>query len=371
MDHVRIAVLDAYDRVCAFMDNQALKALHYYDDELHSYLEGAANTYCFKAGAKHEDSACLEEGNKLAFCYNDRDYYLNIMKVVRTEYVVEVVAYSLSFELLNEQKEAYKASRAMSFAEYLAVIDYEKTVVLGINEVSDKRIMHEWTGTETILARLFSLANVFGAEAEFVPVLNNDHSLNRIIMNVYKQHDSECQGIGSRRTDFVLRYGVNVRGITKTSDITELYTAIRPFGRNGLTVTSLDKAEYDVDGKLEYSSPRGNRNVLAVQARDRFPSNLMSKESDRYIAKIWEYDTDNVNLLYGRALAELKKLCVPKASYEVDGYFDTDIGDTVVIEDEEYNPPLYLQARVTEQVRSFTDPTRNKTTFDNFTELQP
>lgn len=370
MNCIRIAVLDTYDRVCAFMDNQAPKALHYYDDELHSYLEGAANTYCFKAGAKHEDSVCLEEGNKLVFRYGGRDYYLNIMKVVRTEYVVEVVAYSLSFELLNEQKEAYKAPRAMSFAEYLAVIDYEKTVTLGINEVSDKKIMHEWTGTETILARLFSLANVFEAEAEFVPVLNNDHSLNRIVMNVYKRHDGECQGIGARRTDLVLRYGVNVRGITKTSDITELYTAIRPFGRNGLTVTGLDKAEYDVDGKLEYASPKGNRNILAVQARDRFPSNLMSKESDRYIAKIWEYDTDNVNMLYGRALAELKKLCVPKVGYEVEGYFDTGIGDTVVIEDEEYNPPLYLQARVTEQVRSFTDPTRNKTTFDNFTELK-
>ena len=40
------------------------------------------------------------------------------------------------------------------------------------------------------------------------------------------------------------------------------------------------------------------------------------------------------------------------------------------IEDDEYNPALYLEARVTEQIRSFTDPTRNKTTFDNFHELQ-
>ena len=75
-------------------------------------------------------------------------------------------------------------------------------------------------------------------------------------------------------------------------------------------------------------------------------------------------------MLYGQALAELKKLSDPQVSYEVDGYFDTAIGDTVNIVDEAYNPPLYLNARVTEQIRSFTDPTQNKTTFSNFRELQ-
>lgn len=371
MDNIRIAILSTHDRVCAFMDNEAPEALHYYKDELHSYLEGAANTYYFETSARHEDSAYLAEGNKLSFRYNGKDYYLNIMKVVRTEYVVEVSAYSLSFELLNEQKEAYRATKAMRLSEYLNVIDYEKTVVLGVNEVSGKSIQHEWTGTDTLLARLFSLVNVFDAEAEFLPVLNEDYSLNKIVLNVYKKHDEECQGIGTNRTDFVLRYGKNVKGVAKTSDITELYTAIRPFGRDGLTITSLDKKEYDAEGKVEYFSPSGNRNIMAIQARDRFPSNLFSKESDRYIVKVWECDTDNVNVLYGRALAELKKLCVPKVSYEVDGYFDTNIGDTVTIADEEFVPPLYLQARVTEQVRSFTEPTRNRTTFDNFKELQP
>ena len=77
-----------------------------------------------------------------------------------------------------------------------------------------------------------------------------------------------------------------------------------------------------------------------------------------------------MNVLYGNALSELKKNCVPQVEYEVSGYFDTDIGDTVQIEDDEYNPALYLEARVTEQIRSFTDLTRNKTTFDNSHELQ-
>lgn len=369
MERVRIAVLDAYDNVLAFMDNGAPKALHYYEDELHEYLKGTANTLTFCAGAKHEDAQYLVEGNKLSFLYRDKEYYLNIMHARRDELEVEVTAYSLSFELLNEEKEKYAATEAKTFAQYLEIFDSEHIITLGNNEVSDKSIKYEWEGSSTLLARLFSLATVFSAEAEFIPQLNDNYSLKAIVMNAYKEHTDEIQGIGVNRNDIVLRYGKNVTGITKTSDITGLYTAIRPFGRDGLTITDLDKAEYDADGNLEYSSPAGNNNILAPQARDRFPSNLWSAK-DRYIAKIYEYDTDNVNTLYGNALAELKKNCVPQVEYEVSGYFDTDIGDTVQIEDDEYNPALYLEARVTEQIRSFTDLTRNKTTFDNFHELQ-
>ena len=370
MEYVRIAILSAYDKVCAHMDNEAAEALHYYNDELTEYLKGTAATYTFSANAQHSDSQYLVEGNKIAFRKNEKDYYMNIMHVERDEYEVAVEAYSLSFELLNEQRGAYKAASAMSFEEYLAVFDPEHVITLGTNEVSEKRITNEWTGEDTILARLFSLATVFSAELEFLPELNDNYSLRRIVMNVYQEHSDTTQGVGQRRTDLTLRYNQEISGITKISDITELYTAITPTGRDGLTLASLDKTEYDAEGKVEYRKPAGSTHLYAVQARDRFPSNLMANENERYIGVNWEYDTDNVETLYGQALAQLKKNCVPKVSYEVEGYFDTNIGDTVTIADESFNPELYLEARVTEQHRSFTDPSGNKTTFDNFKELQ-
>lgn len=370
MEYVRIAILSTYDKVCAFLDNKAKKSLHYYDDELVEYLKGTASTLTLTATARHPDSQYLVEGNKLSFKYRDRDYYMNIMHVERDEYEVTVEAYSLSFELLNEQRGAYSAAEAMSFTEYMSVFDPEHTVTLGINEVADKSITHSWEGEDTILARIFSLATVFSAEVEFLPELNDNYSLKRIVMNVYKEYSDTAQGVGQRRSDLTLRYGKDISGITKISDITELYTAITPVGRDGLTVASLDKTEYDADGNVEYRSPLNSTHIYAVQARDRFPSNLMANENERYIGVNWEYDTENVNTLYGQALAQLKKNCVPKISYEVNGYFNTNIGDTVTIADESFNPVLYLEARVTEQHRSFTDPTQNKTTFDNFKELQ-
>ena len=370
MEDVRIAILTTHDKVCAFMDNGTPDALHYYDDELHEYLEGSAYTYSFTVSAKHEDSVFLTEGGKIAFVYRGKDYYLNIMKIVRDEYEIEVEAYGLSLELLNEYTGEYSAPKAMSFTEYITAFNFANILTIGVNEVSDKRITNEWTGDATILARLFSLANVFGAEIEFVAKLNDDFSLKEIVLNVYREHDDDNQGIGEARQDITLRYGINVDGIQKTSDISDLYTAIRPTGKDGLTITSLDKVVKDDDGNVLYKSPKGTIEILAVQACEQFPSNLLSSTTDRYICALYSYDTDNVETLYGQALAELKKNCVPQVTYEIEGYFDTNIGDTVPVEDDEYKPTLYLDARVTEQIRSFTDPTKNKTTFSNVIERQ-
>ena len=369
MSSVRIAILDNHDQVQAFLDNIAPGALHYYDDELHQYLKGSTYTYSFVCSAVHEDSQYIIEGNKISFIKEQRGYYLNIMHVEKDEHEISAKCYGLVFELLNEVTGAYAAASAMTFAQYLSVFDPEGTVVLNVNEVSDRAITNEWTGTETVLARLYSLANVFEAEIEFIAELNDDYSLKRITANVYREHSDEYQGMGQNRTNFTLRYGKEIAGIRKTSDVTNLYTAIRPTGTDGMQITSLDKIEYDDKGNIEYKSPSGDNCIRAVQARDRYPSNLAKKE-DGYIVRLWNYDTDNINMLYGQALSQLKKMCEPEISYEISGTIDVNIGDTVRIVDEEYIPPLYLSARVTEQVLSFTDSARNKTVFDNAMELQ-
>lgn len=371
MENVRIAILNAYDNVLSYLDNNSDDAMHYCKDELHTYLTGSAYTFSFTTLQIYDDSKHLVVGNKLAFRYKNKDYYCNIVNTEIDGKHVKITSYGLSFELINEETGAYKSNGAMSFNDYIKAFNFEdQTFEIGLNEVSDKRITHEWEGTETVLARLFSLANVFDAELEFLPQLNDDYSLKNIVMNVYRKHDIDVQGMGKDRRSEVIRYGYSIKNITKTSDITELYTAIRPTGKDGLTLAGINKQEYDSNGNLEYSSPSGTIEILAPQARDRFPSNLMSGLNDRYIAKVWSYETDNVNTLYGQALAQLKKNCVPKTSYDIDGYIDANIGDTFTIEDTEYKPVLYLEARITEQIISFTDQTRNKTTFDNFKEVQ-
>lgn len=367
MNEIRIAILNPHDRVLAFLDNTHRNSMHYWNDELHEYLQGTANTYAFTVSSKHEDAAYIVEGNKVAFVYNGKDYYLNIVHVEKDEFTVTATAWSLSFELINENVGAYKSESAMSFEEYVTAFDPERTVRIGINEVSDKRISNEWTGEATVLSRLFSVANVFDAEIEFQTVLNDDYSLKEIVMNVYRERSDNNTGVGEFRGDIKLRYGKNVTGIRKESSIENLYTGIRPTGKDGLTIQGIEKEELDENGVVEFYTQ--GPDIRAPQARDRFPSNLINKE-DGYIFMPKSYDTDNKDKLYSMALSDLKTASEPSVTYDVTGYFDTAIGDTVEIEDEEYVPTLYLSARVSEQVRSFTNPQANKTVFTNFKEQQ-
>lgn len=366
MDNIRIAILSANNTPVAFMDNRHKKSIHYWDDELHEYLQGTANTYTFTVSAKHQDAENVTAGNKVAFIHKGKSYYLNIVNTEQTEETITATAWSLSFELINEDAGEYKAGKAMSFAEYLTVFDAERTLKLGLNEVSDKRITNEWTGTTSVLKRLFSLANVFSAEIEFETVLNRDYSLKEIVLNVYREHSDTNSGVGEYRNDIVLRYGKGITGIRKTTDAENLYTCIQPTGKDGLTINGLDKKEYDENGNIEYFTDGAI--IRAPQARDRFPSNIVNK-ADAYILMRKEYDTDSKDKLYSMALSDLKTASEPVVTYEVDGYFDTNIGDTVRMQDQEWTPVLYLQARVSEQVRSLTNPKTAKTVFTNYKEL--
>ena len=370
MEQIRIAVLSPYNKVLTFLDNTVPSAMHYFDEILHTYLKGSAYTFEFTTMTAHDDAVFLVEGNKLSFKRKGKDYHLTIMSVEKGGDTTTVTAYGLCLELTNEYVDAYKATKAMSFVDYVNAYGFERSFTIGKNEVSNKKITHEWTGTDTVLARLYSIANVFDAELEFVTQLNDDYSLKNVVLNIYRAHSDSVQGMGTDKRSTILRYPNNIYGITKTSDITELYTAIRPTGTNGLQLNSISgRTVKDSNGNVLYKV-NGN-NILAPQSRDRFPSTLITNHSnDMYAVQIWSYETENVETLYGQALAQLKKNCVPKVTYDVDAYIDADIGDTFTIEDAEYSPTLYLEARITEQEICFTDSEKCKTIFDNFEEKQ-
>jgi len=366
-----IAVKSQYDQVLAFFNNAAPKAMHFKNDRLHEYVKGNASQFTFKTAAKHPDSQYLVEGNKLAFRWKNKDYDLNIVKVVRDEKVVEITAYSTMFELLYETRREFTGN-SMTFEQYLNVFDPEHVLVVGVNEVSSAKISNKWEGTQTILARLFSLATVFSAELEFVTELNDDYTLKQVTLNVYKEYsDGLNQGIGQNRSDVILKYGKGITGITKTSDISDgIYTAILAYGKDGLSINDIERNWYNEDGNLEYFTRKGQPRIYAPLARDNFPSNLFASENERYIG----YEADDTEYtsqeaLLGYMLSELKKLSAPEVTYEIDGKFDVDVGDTIIVEDDGYNPTLYLSVRVAETEKSLSNPSIRKAVISNVKEL--
>lgn len=356
-NNVRIAIRDSTDsHNVAFFDNKA--GIKYKSANLQRFLAGSASILTLQYNSKDIDT--IRTGCKLAFRYKARDYWLNIMKFEKQGFEVEITACSLHLELNNEERGAHKPDKAMSFAEYLAYYDPEHSVTLGINQVSDKRIKLEWTGTDTILARLFSIANSFDAELEFVTELNDDYSLKRHVLNVYKKGN-----LGSNKTSSPVRVGKELKVINYSDNIEDLRTAVRATGKDGLTIDGLNKKIYDDNKQLLYYSS-GNT-VYAPQSRDRFPSVGQASNDNWLVKDLGETEYETKEGLWGYMYGEIQKICLPKIEYKVTGAIDSDVGDTqTLIDDVHYEPPLYLKARVSELTDDILQGKVIDSTFINF-----
>lgn len=357
MNNVRIAIRDSTDsHNVAFFDNVA--GIKYKKAEIQRFLAGSASILTLKYNSKDIDS--IRSGCKLAFRYKARDYWLNIMKFEKQGFEVEITACSLHLEMNNEERGAHKPDKAMSFAEYLAYYDPEHSVTLGINQVSDKKIKLEWTGTDTILARLFSIANSFDAELEFVTELNDDYSLKRHVLNVYKKGN-----LGSNKTSSPVRVGKELKVINYSDSIEDLRTAVRATGKDGLTIDGLNKKIYDDNKELLYYS--SGMTVYAPQSRDRFPSVGKGSNDNWIIEDLGETQYETKEALWGYMYGEIQKICLPKIEYKVTGAIDSDVGDTqTLIDDVHYEPPLYLKARVSELTDDILQGKVIDSTFINF-----
>lgn len=353
-----IAILDNNDQLlCVTKD--------YFDSNLHPFLQGTAAFFSCSVLQRSEMSQYFKVGNKISFVYDETAYHFDITDMVKNEMYVTIQADTLTLELRNEDSAEYKATKAMTFEEYLKVFLFapDNPTVMGINEVSDKKLKLEWEGNEeSVLARLFSLANKFDAEIEFVTKLNRHWGLENIVLNVYKANDDKNQGIGKNRQDIILEYGNNVETIEIHENIDNLKTSIKPIGKDGLTVKNVVIDEKDDNGNRLFYSPKGDHVIRAVQARNQFISKV---GGEGYIAKNWSYETDNANTLAGQALAELKKLSKVELTVTIKAYEKLNIGDTVRVQNKAYQPTLNLSVRVSEQDIYFEEPSKNTTTFTN------
>ncbi|WP_160297726.1 tail fiber domain-containing protein [Enterococcus cecorum] len=281
-----------------------------------------------------------------------------------SEYEYQVEARSLSLEALREVRSSYKASRNMTFAEYLNVFDPERSIRLNVNTISDRSRKLEWTGEDTILARILSLATKFDAEIAFETELNDDYSLKEFRLNVHALNE-----LGKDRTGIPFRISNSQLKLIKfKSSIDEFYSAIRGTGKDGLTISGLDKKVYDDEKKLLFYTSGGT--IYAPQARDKFISITNKKTSDGYIVREFD-DTqhETKEALYAYMLGELKKHCEPQIDYTIDGYIDADVNDKVLLIDDKYTTDdLMLTARVNKQKWSLIDKLQgnNRTELSNY-----
>lgn len=373
----------------AFVDNRKQSTLNYYGDTWNRSLQTGSSTFeftVFKKAIKSDTPtqkaySYLNERAWVSFKYHGKSFIFNVMQVEENEQTIKCYCENLNLELINEITNPYKATKAMSFAEYceaMGLLNYTH-LSIGVNEISDYKRTLEWEGQETKLARLLSLAKRFDAEIEFDTQLNADSTIKKFAINVYHENDDNHQGVGRIRNDIQLKYGKNINSITRKVDKTGIFNSIKPTGKRRVknnkgeeveevvTISGLDEwKKYNKDGICEFYQLGAY--LVAPISMQLYPSTFTHSTGtlDQYTRKDFSYDTDDPKELRRLAYNELKKHCYPAITYEVDGFVDVEIGDTVKIHDSGFNPLLVVQARVSEQKISFSNPASNKTVFSNF-----
>lgn len=235
----------------AYIDNEKQTTLNFFNDKWTRSLESGTSVFEFSVFKKKIKSDTvvekaykhLNERSFVSFRHKKRSYLFNVMKTEEDEHIIRCYCENLSLELLLEFQGAYKATKPMTFKEYLdewGTLGLSK-VRLGINQIKDAKKTLEWEGQETALARLISLAKNFDAEIEFETKLQADSQLDEFVLNVYKAHDDKNQGVGRKRSDIVIKYGKNIKSIKRSIDKTKIYNAVKPVGRKEETKEKTSK----------------------------------------------------------------------------------------------------------------------------------
>ena len=381
MKSPRIYILSSEETPVLILDNNAPKALHYYSDSLHSYLTiGGASTFTFSVDSTHEEAHLIEAGMKIGFRFEDTDWYFTITSVDRDETETVITSEGLSFEFLNEEVDKFESPGEMTFLEYLDAWGFERDILKTVrNDIPTVKKKLKFDAQESILKRMAALASAFGIEVRLSPVLTLYGGLKEIQMFLCAA--GERKGVGTDLTDQIVRWGRGPESIRKTTDLTEFCSRLRARGktsREGDQDVTITLAGYtpgssatDPDG---YTYVLNSTDLCCPQARDRYPSSLTKNPEggyiDGYVVRFFEDSkADTQEKLYQSTLAQLRKLCRPKVSYEVRGTVPGSIGDWLTVEDAGYSPIEYYQCRIVEKEVCVSTGEVTGVKLDNFTEM--
>lgn len=337
-----------------------------YDDKHTLTLDAGSSSYEFKIDKADEASQCMDSGNYIVLQNdNGKTWLFTILDYEETQYTKTVYAEDAGIELLNKACDIWKSNGPHSFEYYFNIVTSGTPWKLGVNQLAGLERTLTYEGRDTGLGRLLSILKGFdNAECTFdVTVKMNAPSEFKI--NVYKQ-------VGSDRSDVQMVYNHELDNITKKESRAEFVTALCGVGGtiqtedgqgNTQDAGNIDFAdlEYNHDGLV---TTKGDKFLRAVDANKRF-----NPGQTTYIEAFYEYDTQSASELLNRTVTRLKTYSEPQYTYTADvKIIDSTlkIGDTVTIIDHDYNPALYLSARVAKLEKSYTDPAQNTIEFCNY-----
>lgn len=337
-----------------------------YDDKHTLTLDAGSSSYEFKIDKADEASQCMDSGNYIVLQNdNGKTWLFTILDYEETQYTKTVYAEDAGIELLNKACDIWKSSGPHSFEYYFNIVTSGTPWKLGVNQLAGLERTLTYEGRDTGLGRLLSILKGFdNAECTFdVAVKMNAPSEFKI--NVYKQ-------VGSDRSDVQMVYNHELDDIVKKESRAEFVTAL--CGVGGTIQTEDGQGNTQDAGNIDFADLEYNKDGLFTTKGDKFlraadANKRFNPGQTTYIEAFYEYDTQSASELLNRTVTRLKTYSEPQYTYTADvKVIDSTlkIGDTVTIIDHDYNPELYLSARVAKLEKSYTDPSQNTIEFCNY-----
>ena len=337
-----------------------------YDDKHTLTLDAGSSSYEFKISKNDEASQYMDSGNYIVLQDDDgKTWLFTILDYEETQYTKTVYAEDAGIELLNKACDVWKSNGPHSFEYYFNLVTSGTPWKLGVNQLAGLERTLTYEGRDTGLGRLLSILKGFdNAECTFdVSVKMNAPSEFKI--NVYKS-------VGGDRSDVQMVYSHELNDIVKKESRAEFVTAL--CGVGGTIQTTDAQGNTQDTGNIDFADLEYNKDGLVTTKGDKFlraidANKRFNPGQATYIEAFYEYDTQSASELLNRTITRLKTYSEPQYTYTADvKVIDSTlkIGDTVTIIDHDYNPALYLSARVAKLEKSYTDPAQNTIEFCNY-----
>lgn len=371
-------------KVCA-LNNNVPDMLPYSSSQWHTYLEYSTSTFDFTIpkivnGKLHDDIKYINDQMFVSFYFDNSYHVFYVSQLVENDFSFQVTCNNTNLELAAEMSRPLASVDGPKTLEWylrnLELLGFAG-LEIGVNEISDRtRTLTFESQSGTKLEQLHSLMNQFDAEFIFRTELNRDGTMKRFIIDIYQEADKNHHGIGKVRGDVILYYQSGLKGVQVTSDKTQLFNAGNFIGQDGVNLNDVEFEEKNELGQVEFYSRKGTSFVFAPLSRERYPSTMNPDSADNWTRRDFQTEYKDVESLKAYALRTIKQYAYPLLTYTVDvqssfldNYKDINLGDTIKIVDNNFRGGLALEARVSEMIISFDNPTNNSVVFTNFRKL--
>ena len=360
-------IFDNDKKLLKLINTTNTNSIKVYDDTYTSELLTGAETYTASFKVSYQDQPIFLEGNYIGFYWQDNFKLMQIKKTTSIEHIddvtITVYAEFIGIELYNSYVDKFVADGTATKLLETILMDTNYKVGYVSPSLDQEAFRVEATEVTSVYSVIQNATSIlYECEWQFrtVPV-----DIKRGKFNFFV----DCFANGERGTKRYKRFESdrNSYGMKRTGDITNFCSGIIPVGKNGITISDV-KWEKEQGDPID--KPLGQNYIFDEKAHE------MLNNGGKYVLMKYKSDADDIYTLIHEGYAKLKELNKTKFSYEIPIYMterdyeEIDVGDTNYVVSNKFNPPIQLEARITEFNISFTDRSKNSVTLGNYKQIR-